>query len=233
MLIVAVVGAKGSGKTTTIESLTQNLTKMGFSVAAIKHIHEVNFTIDSEDKDTWRYAQAGAHLVLSVSPKEVAKIRKVNTTKYGLGDIIKECVKEADVVFLEGFKELVKENPIVPKIVAVKTAEEAIEASKCYSPIFAYSGPVPAEGNTLGIPHVNVMEQPEKLVSLLTEKVEISLEVKNKHEGRIMVQVNGQTLPLNPFVQNIMRNTVLAMISTLRDSKIMGNENVIITIQNG
>ena len=233
MLTIAVVGAKSSGKTTTIEALTRSLTKSGFTVAAIKHIHETDFTIDSENKDTWRYAHAGAHLVMSVAPKEVAKIRKVDTTKQNLGEIIRECVNEADVVFLEGFKELVRNNPVVPKIVAVKTAEEAMEASKRYQPILAFSGPAPTSGNTLGIPHVDVMVQPETLANLVGEKVKISLETKNEPEGRIMIQVEGQPLPLNSFVQNILRNTVLAMISALRDTKITGNENVLITIQNG
>ena len=233
MLTIAVVGAKRSGKTTTIEVLTQSLTRMGFRVAAIKHIHEVNFTIDSENKDTWRYAQAGAHVVMSVSPKEVATIRKVDTTKYGLGEIMRECVNEADVVFLEGFKELIRDNPVVPKIVTVKTVEEAVEASKRYNPILAFSGPAPTGGKTLGIPHIDVRDQPERLLNLVTEKVEISLEMKSKPEGRIMIQVNEQRLPLNAFVQNILRNTVLAMISALRDTKIKGDENVLITIQSG
>ena len=117
MLTIAVVGAKSSGKTTTIEILTQSLTKMGFKVAAIKHIHGVNFTIDSENKDTWRYAQAGAHVVMSVSPKEVATIRKVDTTKYGLGEIMRECVNEADVVFLEGFKELIRDKNLYRELI--------------------------------------------------------------------------------------------------------------------
>ena len=231
MLTIAVVGAKRSGKTTTIEVLTEGLMKIGYKVAAIKHIHEKNFTIDTEKKDTWRYAHAGAQMMISVAPKEMATIRKVDTTNCGLREIVKECVNEVDVIFLEGFKELIKNNPIVPKIVTVKTVEEALEAIKRYNPILAFSGPAPAEGNTLGIPHIDIKAKPEKLVNLVSEKIKASIDKRAKPEGRIMIQVNERPLPLNAFVQDILKNTVLAMVSALRDTKIKGDENVSIIIK--
>ena len=78
MQAIAVVGTKKSGKTTTIENLTRELTKRGYKVATIKHINEPDFTIDTLGKDTWRYAQAGAKTIISVATNETAIIQKTN-----------------------------------------------------------------------------------------------------------------------------------------------------------
>ncbi|MDQ7032752.1 MAG: molybdopterin-guanine dinucleotide biosynthesis protein MobB, partial [Desulfonauticus sp.] len=72
MKVIAVLGRKSSGKTTTIEVLTKELVKKGYKIAAIKHIPEKNFTIDTEGKDTWRFAQSGATKIISIASKEIA-----------------------------------------------------------------------------------------------------------------------------------------------------------------
>lgn len=74
--IIAVVGGKKSGKTTAVEALTRELTKRGYQVAAVKHISEEGFSFDTEGKDTWRFAQAGAKTIIAVSPNEVVTIKK-------------------------------------------------------------------------------------------------------------------------------------------------------------
>ncbi|MCJ7559854.1 molybdopterin-guanine dinucleotide biosynthesis protein B, partial [Candidatus Bathyarchaeota archaeon] len=67
MQAIAVVGSKKSGKTTTIENLVRELTKKGYKVAAIKHVSEPDFTIDTAGKDTWKFAKAGAKTIISVA----------------------------------------------------------------------------------------------------------------------------------------------------------------------
>ena len=52
-----------------------------------------------------------------------------------------------------------------------------------------------------------------------------------KDNGKIVVKIDGKILSLTPFVQNILRKTVLTMISTLRDTEIQGDENVEINIK--
>jgi len=109
MPIVAVVGSKKSGKTTAIETLVRGLTKRGYKVATVKHIPETDFTIDTKGKDTWRHAKAGARTVLSVAPNELTVIRKVDTTKYSLEQIVAKCEDDVEVIILEGFKKLIKQ----------------------------------------------------------------------------------------------------------------------------
>ena len=231
MPIIAVVGSKKSGKTTTVETLVRGLTKKGYKVATAKHIPEPNFTIDAKGKDTWRYAKAGASTIMSVAPNELTVIRKVDTTKYSLEQIIRNCEDDAEIIILEGFRKLIGQDPMVPKIVTVKTAEEVLEASKYFKPILAFVGPISAEAKKMKIPYINIKEH-EKLVDLVNAKIAALVERKRKHKEKMMIQVDEHVLPLNPFVQKIVRNTILGMISTLKDVTIKGEENVSIIVKN-
>jgi len=231
MLIVAVVGSKKSGKTTAVETLVRGLTKRGYKVATVKHIPETDFTIDTEGKDTWRHAKAGAHTVMSVAPNELTVIRKVDTTKYSLEQIVTKCEDDVEIMILEGFKKLIEQNPTVPKIMAVKTTDEVLEASEHYKPILTFVGPIPTEAAKLEIPYVDVLKEPEKLVDLVDEKIAALVERKRKHEEKIRIQIDERVLPLNPFVQKIMRNTIVGMISTLKGVAIKGEERISVIIK--
>ncbi|HDQ59847.1 MAG TPA: molybdopterin-guanine dinucleotide biosynthesis protein B, partial [Candidatus Woesearchaeota archaeon] len=137
-IIVAVVGGSNSGKTTAVEALIKGLTKKGYTVVSVKHIPNPKFTIDTEGKDTWRYAKAGASSVLSVAPKELTVIKKVDTTEYSLDQIVAETPDEADIILLEGFKDLVGQDASIPKLVTAKTANEITAAVERYKNILAF-----------------------------------------------------------------------------------------------
>ena len=51
--VIAVVGSKRSGKTTTVETMVEELSSRGYRIATVKHISEQNFTMDTKGKDTW------------------------------------------------------------------------------------------------------------------------------------------------------------------------------------
>lgn len=218
-VIVAVVGNSNSGKTTAVEALIRGLTKKGYNVASAKHIPEPEFTLDKEGKDTWRHAKAGASTVLSVAPNELTTIKKVDTTKHNLEQIVTEIPEETDVIILEGFKGLVRQDATIPKLVATKTVNEISEALDRYKNILAFIGSVPEKTVETEVPFVDVRKEPQKLVDLVNQKVEILVERKRKREENITIQINGKFLPLSPFVQQIVRDTFLAMISTLKGVK--------------
>ena len=75
--IVSFLGYKESGKTTALEHVCRKLTQNGWKVGTLKHIHEPEFTIDHKGKDTFRHAQAGAAVVVSVSKKEIRGDKEV------------------------------------------------------------------------------------------------------------------------------------------------------------
>jgi molybdopterin-guanine dinucleotide biosynthesis protein B len=164
--VVAVVGTKKSGKTTTIENLIKELTRRGYKIAAIKHIPEAGHTIDTSGKDTWRYAQAGAKTVISVASGEIATIEKIHQETVSINALIKKC-KGNDIVFLEGLKEKVAKNKAIPKIVVAKTLEEAANAVETYKPIIAFSGPYSTKNLNFGMPYADALENPEILADIV------------------------------------------------------------------
>ena len=165
---IAVVGSKKSGKTTTTEKLITELTKRGYNVAAIKHISEPEFTIDTPEKDTWRYAQAGAKTIISAATNEIATIEKTHSRNISLETLLKKC-RGNDIIFIEGFNKLVATKKNIPKIVVVKSMQEAIKALETYKPILAFSGPYSPENSDSQIPYANALKNPEKLANIIEE----------------------------------------------------------------
>ena len=71
--VIGFAAYSGTGKTTLIEKLLRRLKEKGFRVAVIKHdAHD--FDIDREGKDSWRFTQAGADIMLISSEKKTAVI---------------------------------------------------------------------------------------------------------------------------------------------------------------
>jgi molybdopterin-guanine dinucleotide biosynthesis protein B len=168
--VIAVIGGKKSGKTTTIETLTRGLVKKGLRVAAIKHIPEPEFTVDTEGKDTWRYAQAGARKVIGVSSGEVATIERIPLVSYPFSTLLKKCM-DVDVVFLEGFREQVSTKRNIFKIVIARSAEEASEALRVFRPIVAFTGPYSTENLNIDIPYVDISRDVDRIVGIISKMV--------------------------------------------------------------
>ncbi len=230
-VILAVVGSSQSGKTTAIEVLLKGLTKKGYKIGSAKHIPEQGFTIDSEGKDTWRHAKAGASTVLSVAQNELAVIKKVNTTSWDMRKMVSEFPEDVDIILLEGFKSLVAKDSSIPKLVTFKKFEDIELALKRYKNILAFIGSISVEGKKIDIPVIDSLKESKELVDLVDKKLAISVQRKREREEKIIVNVNGQLLPLGNFVQDILRNTILGMVSSLKGVKIKGEEKVSVVIE--
>ena len=141
-LVISVVGTSGSGKTTTIEYLTSALTKLDFKVGVAKHIHREGFTIDTEGKDTWRHARAGANVVVGVSPNELAVIKKTSSeTK--MGDVTRILRNQRlDLALLEGFSTALAARKLFRLITAKNASDLNYTLKKTPKPILAITGPV-------------------------------------------------------------------------------------------
>lgn len=168
--VIAVVGGKKSGKTAIIELLTRELVGRGYRVAAVKHIPEPEFTMDQEGKDTWRFVQAGATTVVGVSSHEIATIERTNTDNISLKKILQKC-KDSDLVFVEGFRDLVSKNNEIAKILVVTSAEEAAQDLKTFYPVIALTGIVQPRMARMNIPFVNLRENPKELADLVEKTV--------------------------------------------------------------
>ena len=172
VLVVAAVGRSGSGKTVTLEYLISKLSAEGYQIGSIKHVHHKGFTMDKEGSNTWRYAKAGAKIIVAISPEEVAIIKK---TEMSLDDLDKMTAllegEKLDIVFIEGFHSLIGKRKDVPKIITAKDQEglkETLEGTA--EPILAVAGIVAKTLETptyQKIPVIKVPEEGQRLVELV------------------------------------------------------------------
>jgi len=102
------VGRSNSGKTTLIEKLLPEFSRLSLAVGTIKHdIH--GFDVDIPGKDSWRHRQAGARITVISSPTKLALIRD---TDHDLGlDELVVFFKGLDLILTEGYKR--ERNPKV------------------------------------------------------------------------------------------------------------------------
>ena len=77
--------------------------------------------MDKEGTNTWRYAKAGAKVIVAISPEEIDIIKKTTMELNDLDQIIALLEQEKlDVVFIEGFHSLIAKRKDVPKIITAK-----------------------------------------------------------------------------------------------------------------
>jgi molybdopterin-guanine dinucleotide biosynthesis protein MobB len=109
-VMIGFYGPSNSGKTTLVTHLTNRFVNEGYKVAVIKKSDKKS-THDMTDKDTWKFTQAGASLVVFSSGCETSLIFNSSMT---LNDI-KRCIPDVDaydLLFIEG-----ADDPVVPKII--------------------------------------------------------------------------------------------------------------------
>jgi molybdopterin-guanine dinucleotide biosynthesis protein MobB len=171
------VGRSGSGKTVTLEYLIGKLSVEGYQIGSIKHVHHKGFTMDKEGTNTWRYAQAGAKVIVAISPEEVAIIKKTELDLNEFDQIISLIEKEKiDIVFIEGFHSLVAKRSDVAKIITAKNQvglEETLVGT--VAPILAITGIVSTAADMdsfRNIPIIRVPQEGQKLVELVKEQIE-------------------------------------------------------------
>jgi molybdopterin-guanine dinucleotide biosynthesis protein MobB len=176
VLVIAAVGRSGSGKTVTLEYLIGKLSAEGYQIGSIKHVHHKGFTMDKEGTNTWRYAKAGAKVIVAISPVEVAIIKKTELALNELDQMISLVKNEKlDIVFIEGFHSLVAKRSDVVKIITAKNQEgleETLEGT--VAPILAITGIVSTTTDKdffRDIPILRVPQEGQKLVDLVKGQI--------------------------------------------------------------
>lgn len=225
MKAFAVVGFKDSGKTTLAEKLVKILVARGYRVAAVKHAHSGL----SLHGDSGRLFAAGAKRVLALS----GNASEILAEGMSLADALAE-LRRYDFVVVEGFKES------FPGVrVAVVRSREELE--KLMSPLLAAAYTL-GELEDTGIPVFKPGEE-EKLVELLVERafeppaglncracgfsscLEFAQAVyRGETEpsacrvltSKVKLVVDGKAIELNPFVQDVVRGVVGALVSVLK-----------------
>jgi len=175
--MISFIGYSKSGKTASIEKLISYLHSQNYIILAFKHIHQDNFSIDTPGKNTWKFSQAGADVVVSQSPDESAIIfnRKmdphlmINSIKNLIQSSLKsdQTSSEKDViVILEGFRDMKGK-----KVLCVKNLEEI--KSQMDPSIAAISGSIfsniselKSAKTEISTKFINILENPEKILKI-------------------------------------------------------------------
>jgi molybdopterin-guanine dinucleotide biosynthesis protein MobB len=176
VLVVAGVGVSGSGKTVTLEYLVSKLSAEGYKIGSIKHVHHKGFTMDKEGTNTWRYAKAGAKVIVAISPEEIDIIRKTELALDNLDKITALLEGEnLDIIFIEGFHSLIAKRQDVPKIITAKDQiglEQTLKGT--VSPILAVSGVFAKNSVDPMYKNISIIKIPEngqKLVDIVKEQL--------------------------------------------------------------
>ncbi len=143
-IIVGVVGASGSGKTTVIEGALRRLCAEGVRAAAVKHAAH-GFAVDRPASDSARLAQAGARIVVLAGPSETAIRIAAGTCGPDLAVLLAEDIAvrlwgaPPDLLLVEGFSHAGR------PVIAVGEQKPATAAGECWAHVPAVSGMPAAE----------------------------------------------------------------------------------------
>lgn len=201
MKAIAVVGPSGSGKTAFLVRLIPELKSRGARVAVLKHCHE-DVPLDREGKDSWKFAEAGAFRVGIVTPGHIAVFQETGTPD-DIEGAVGRFFSDADIVLVEGGKgarglkkislvrkDLAERLEFVPEELLAVVSDDEVESAK---PVFRFS-------------------EVGKIADLVMSSTGRSPETK--------LVVDGAEVPLNPFVESFIRNTVMGMVGSLRGTNL-------------
>ncbi|MBN1276416.1 MAG: molybdopterin-guanine dinucleotide biosynthesis protein B [Deltaproteobacteria bacterium] len=226
MKVFGITGYKKSGKTTLGVKISQKLSKQGIKVGILKHVSgDMNFP----DTDTARYKSC-ASLVCAISSKETELLIQKEKS---IEDML--AFFDSDIVLVEGFK---KEKTF-PRIVCLRDKSEESDLLNGLQVATASFNKDIADFDINNDDHIKkiasmAMSESFKLPNLdcgacgYETCYNLAKKIVSKNESiekcislnpPISVKVDGIAFPLNSFTSEMIKNTILAMISTLKGSK--------------
>ena len=192
--IISVVGKSHTGKTTLLESLIAELKQRGYRVAIIKHSHHPN-DLDTTNKDTWRFSQAGSVFSALNSLDNLAVYRRIDDF-FDPREIADNIMWEYDLLLTEGFK-----GSNYPKI-EVHRRELGPELVTDPERLLAVVTDAPLDVAVPQFAHGEVAKVADLIEGIL---------LKNRGDDIDLV-VNGKPVALDPSFKEMLSRTLFAMI---------------------
>jgi molybdopterin-guanine dinucleotide biosynthesis protein B len=218
-MILGFYGNSNSGKTTLVVKVIKALKDMGYKVGSLKHIHEPNFTIDTENTDTWKHTQAGSELVVGHSGSEAAILVNKTLNPLEVTDILHK-IMDLDIIIVEGFW-----NEDIPKVL-LGDGEEKVNTVLKYKDNFDEIVKYAENG-------IEIERIQGKLPALDCAKCgyqtcrEFAKAVYQNEksfddchyfsEMQVSLEVDGKEIPMGKFAKGIMQGTIVGMISSLKE----------------
>ena len=193
---IQIVGSKDTGKTSLLEGITRELTRRGRTVAYIKHTH-VGPTLEAEDTDTARLRAAGAAVSALTGDDYTIAYRSAGR---GVAELSFRVAAPGDIVLAEGFKS----TP--GKKIAIVGGDLDIAS---LDGVVAIVGSAPDGYKGLAFS----ADQTSELCDLI-EKLSAP-PADQAWVTRLLV--NGEEVPLNGFVQDVMASALEGMKDVLKD----------------
>jgi molybdopterin-guanine dinucleotide biosynthesis adapter protein len=232
MKIIAVVGTKDTGKTLLVTKIVRELVNRGFSVGTVKHVYH---GLDLEGKDTWKHKEAGASLVVGANQETFFQLNN----KLPLDHILEitKNLKKLDFMVIEGFKhsnyakisvtdfndEFTLENvdPFKISEVELQSLVDLIE-EKSFS-MFSQMN-----CGDCGFEGCNDMAR--AIIGGEAQEKDCFM----KKDKNVQLKFGGNDIPMNPFVQKFVKNTVIGMIKALKtnEDRDMPHKNIELLIRN-
>ncbi|MDO8491494.1 MAG: molybdopterin-guanine dinucleotide biosynthesis protein B [Dehalococcoidia bacterium] len=195
--IVSVVGRSNVGKTTFLEKLVAELKRRGRRIGVIKHSAS-GFEFDQPGKDSWRLARAGSDAVMVSSTEGMALFKRTDHDSR-LEEVAHVLGYDYDLVLVEGFK-----ASDAPKI--------EVHRKEMGSLLFN-------DHDLLAVAtdeHLDVSPPQFSLDDAAGVADLIERQFLAGQADEISLLVNGASIPLTPFVQGFVSNTVLGMVKSLK-----------------
>ena len=199
--IVSIVGYKKSGKTTLIEQMIPLLKSKGVPFGILKYTGE-GLPEERKGRDTAKFRAAGAETVGLCEDDHFSLFKAGGHPALPLDRLAAFFFPEADLVLTEGFK---KQG--FPKIALLSEGQEENLLAEIQGVVLATVGPKPFRED---LPHFQPGEA-ERIVEMLEKRF-----LKERHEPRIRVWLDGKRIPMKDFVQDIIIQGIMGMLGTLR-----------------
>ena len=170
MKTVLFLGFRKSGKTFAIVMVSKELVKRGDNVGTLKHIHDKDFSIDTEGKDTWRHAAAGASTIVSMAPRELAIIEKRDTTNLTIDHLIGIFAsRDVDYLLIEGLYGRFSRRRGVVLVLCATSARQARELLRLHpKPVCILDNSAGGIGSIQGIPILRLPRDLPVLMNLIS-----------------------------------------------------------------
>jgi molybdopterin-guanine dinucleotide biosynthesis adapter protein len=198
--VILIQGASGSGKTTLINQLLVFASREHKKLGIIKSCgHEININDDTK-KDSFKFRQAGAQKILLQHGLNHTLFSYDEDTP--LNELISSYFSDFDMVFVEGFSN----SCDFPRIIVMRSAINPKTISDKKN-IVAFASDDPCISPYADIPVLD-LNAPQSIYALIQKHTFFQL--------LSSLKINGQVIPMNHFVENILVNTVLGLVKSIK-----------------
>jgi molybdopterin-guanine dinucleotide biosynthesis protein B len=219
MKIIGVVGTKNTGKTTLVTYLVEELIKRNFIVGTVKHTHH---DFDLDEKDTWKHRESGAKIVVGSGKNTFFQIQEQMDLKKILK--IMKIILDPDFVVIEGFKSM-----NYPKVSTTTDMDDDYtitqvdvfnmdnnDVNKMVDLIQERAYDIIPNANCGECGYENCDEMAKALIKGQTSEKLCKMRKLNEVE----LYIGDEKIPLNAFVQNFIKSSLLGMINSLKTDSV-------------